>query len=1054
MLSTTYLKYQEKYVKQFGENTIVLMQIGSFYEFYSFDPSLCEDVNEKSEQKNNEWQNNDSWPTEKIGLVEEIAPLLNMAITRKDKKKPYSLNNCAMAGFPVVSYEKHRDVLSNHNYKIVRMDQKKTIKNGKEEIERFVADVYSAGTSLDANNIPVTNNIVTIYIEILKTTFNVEDYVLAIGWSCIDVTTGENTVAEFYSENNNSIVALQEIYRCIISAQPREIVIFIKYDNKFTNELTEKYEKFVWDTLKLDKFKTVNIHNANTIEVEYYKLPYQKSFLCKVFNHNLNSNILEDLALERLDYGRLTYILCLQYCYEHNGKCIEKIKIPDTSYIDSKNFLTLTHNAIEQLNILSSKTISLSSTNNYKHNRNANKIIDSLFSVVNYTKTNLGKRHLMKMLTHPITNVNILQSSYNSIDFLIKNNTQLTTLTTLLKEIPDIERYQRKLYLQVIKPHELTVLFESYEKIINIYTYIYENSTSLHYLLFDSSEFAQCYGKVVDVFKLDVLKSHKIDGQELTSFCNNEKSKDTDDKSKEDNETPENEDVVTDIYRVLYENVDSEYDVLYKKYNEQVKKLYSILETLNKGLEKTKGKLLTFENKKNRNIGFWTTPHKADVLKKKFANLTYTNHNKEVLITSTDISDTCQNVTVLAEQLQKRAYIIYIQTLNSLSQYKFYKDVAEFISKTDFLCSSSLAAIKNNYSCPTIIQSQTSFIEIVDMRHPIVEVLIPDKYVENTILLGKESDPNNCKDINKDMTKEKENKDNEANLQGYAKGLILYGQNSSGKSTFGKAVALNCILAQAGMFTAGKVTFSPYHRICTRLSGHDDVLNGLSSFVVEMKELRTILRGADCNSLIVADEIARGTESESALALTASAVNSLINSKSTFIFSTHLHSLTDLQLIKDLKNELQISHLALKYCQEEKKLIYDRRLRPGPGDSIYGLEVAHSLGLDSQFMKMAYNIRKEIVHENTLFLNFKKSNYNYTVYMDKCYVCGSVENLETHHIEEQYLADNSGFINTMHKNIPTNLCILCKKCHDGFTFAKEKIQMKKVFTSKGLDVTY
>jgi len=108
----SYLKQQEEFSEKYGEKTIVLMQIGNFYETYEYNP----DKNEESIVP---------WPTKKLGLVNEIASLLNIIVTRKDKKKKYSLMNCDMAGFPIVSYEKHRDVLLRSDYTIVRIDQKK-----------------------------------------------------------------------------------------------------------------------------------------------------------------------------------------------------------------------------------------------------------------------------------------------------------------------------------------------------------------------------------------------------------------------------------------------------------------------------------------------------------------------------------------------------------------------------------------------------------------------------------------------------------------------------------------------------------------------------------------------------------------------------------------------------------------------------------------------------------------------------------------------------------------------------------------------------------------
>ena len=173
MLTSDYLKFQEEYSDKYGEKTIVLMQIGSFYETFEYDPKR--DKSSSLEAEDIHCFKKDGIGSEinkKIGLVHEIAALLNICPTMKNNKKPYGINNCSMCGFPVVSYEKHRDLLLANNYTIVRIDQKK---NG-DNVERFVAEILSPATNIDnLQSLPLTNNIVSIYIEVMKENFHYED---------------------------------------------------------------------------------------------------------------------------------------------------------------------------------------------------------------------------------------------------------------------------------------------------------------------------------------------------------------------------------------------------------------------------------------------------------------------------------------------------------------------------------------------------------------------------------------------------------------------------------------------------------------------------------------------------------------------------------------------------------------------------------------------------------------------------------------------------------------------------------------------------------------
>lgn len=935
---TSYLKYQEEYSEKYGDKTIVLMQVGSFYESYSYDP-------EKDES-------NPAWPDKKLGHTIEAASLLNMVVTRKDKKKPYSITNCDMFGFPIVALEKHKAVLLFNNYTIVRVDQKKDDKNN---VERFVAEIVSPATQLEnISSIPVTNNIVSIFIEVLKESYTFEDYSLAVGISSIDLTTGENSIFETYSKETDNICPIQEVYRYLSSCQPRELIINLIYKSKDNiKDKVKDYEKFLISSLNLE---TSFIFFSNKVDPDFLKVDYSTKFLTKIFSPNTinNPNIIEELGLERIYYGMVSYILLLQYCYEHNPCLIEKLDKPNTSFLDSENYLILTHNAIQQLDILpNSKTV--------KHNR-SNKNIDSLFSVVNFTKTALGKRYLLKMLLNPITNTKTLNETYDMVEYIYDSSLSLP-----LKDIPDLERYQRKLYLKIIKPNEFSILFKAYISIVSIYGKLVE--TPLSKILFNPTSFNECLSLVLSKYKLDALAGCKLQDQKLESE-----------------------------EKIFYDGRDEKTDNYFSQISQLEQQIQSIVQELNSHLIKTKGKKLEHDKDKDK-IGFVTTPHKASVLSKSSVNeeicgkIQTVNMNKEVCITSDVIAQTCEQHAQLTEELSKYLYSCYMSTLHTIAEkFHFFSTINLFIAKLDYICSNAKCALENRYFRPNIVEDKSSFLEITDMRHPIVEALISNPYITNDICLRND-------------------------------GMLLYGMNSCGKSTMAKAIALNIILAQAGLFTSGQVTFSPYNKIITRLSGHDSITTGESSFIIEMKELRTILRQSDDKTLVVADELCRGTESISATSLTVSAIQFLIEKKSSFIFSSHNHALVDMEEIKDMK----ICHLSLRYDPETKTLIYDRKLKEGSGDSVYGLEVANSLGLDGNYIRKAYELRNKIIRENPLFLSTKRSKYNNKVFVDTCFLCGTreLDKLQTHHIVEQH-----NFGDDKRKNIPGNLIEICNKCHE------------------------
>jgi len=263
-----------------------------------------------------------------------------------------------------------------------------------------------------------------------------------------------------------------------------------------------------------------------------------------------------------------------------------------------------------------------------------------------------------------------------------------------------------------------------------------------------------------------------------------------------------------------------------------------------------------------------------------------------------------------------------------------------------------------------------------------------------------------------------------------------------------KSVGVNLIMAQAGMFVASdSFEYSPYDKIFTRIPGGDNLFKGQSTFVAEISELRSILKYSTNRSLIIGDEVASGTESVSAVSIVAAGIKMLSERKSSFIFATHLHEIANLETIKDLKNVF-IFHISVMFDDERKLLIYDRILKPGSGQTMYGLEVCKSLDMPGDFLHLANTIRQEYLGLSKTVIDMKKSRYSSDVFMDICCICETKAE-EVHHIKEQKLANKKGFIESYHKNDKHNLMAICEKCHDAIHAGKIKIDGYKQ-TNKGV----
>jgi DNA mismatch repair protein MutS len=399
---------------------------------------------------------------------------------------------------------------------------------------------------------------------------------------------------------------------------------------------------------------------------------------------------------------------------------------------------------------------------------------------------------------------------------------------------------------------------------------------------------------------------------------------------------------------------------------------------------------------------------------------------------------------------------IFMEQINyySIKFSDMLNELVNFIAEVDVTISNIKTAKKNNYVCPKIITTpaKENFIELIQSRHPIIEAGEENGvFVPNDIVLG---DLNLVKDDYKDNIIIKHSKPLNI-IDNHTTGVLLYGINSSGKSSLMKTIGLCVALAQSGFFVPAKsMRFSLFDALFTRISGADNIARGLSSFAVEMLELKNIFNRASAKSLILGDEISHSTETMSGLSIVASAILKLSNLKSIFMFATHLHQLPQIKEIEELRNIISL-HLSVLYDENQDKLTFNRKLAYGSGSSMYGLEFAKSLHMDKEFLSVANSIRKRITDDYDTIERLsqkKKSKYNKDLYITSCAICGAKVD-DVHHIKEQKTKDEKGFIGHINANHKYNLIPLCKVHHKAVHDGKITIN-GFVTTSKGLELHY
>ena len=303
--------------------------------------------------------------------------------------------------------------------------------------------------------------------------------------------------------------------------------------------------------------------------------------------------------------------------------------------------------------------------------------------------------------------------------------------------------------------------------------------------------------------------------------------------------------------------------------------------------------------------------------------------NAERFITP-ELKEYESKVLSASDKIVQLEYELFLNLKEVCSTYiKRIQGLADRISEIDCLVSFANLALKYNYVRPTFSTNQD--VIIIDGRHPVVENVLGTDYVVNDVI------------VNKYNT------------------LLITGPNMSGKSTYMRMLALIAIMAQIGCYVpASKAQMPIYDQIFTRIGASDDLIGGASTFMVEMQEANYALSNATKNSLILFDEIGRGTATFDGLAL-AQAIVEYVHEKigCTTLFSTHYHELVRLE---ESLSRLKNIHVSAK--DESGKIIFLHKVKDGPVDKSYGINVAALAKLPKSLIARSKDILEKLESEN------------------------------------------------------------------------------------------
>ena len=521
----------------------------------------------------------------------------------------------------------------------------------------------------------------------------------------------------------------------------------------------------------------------------------------------------------------------------------------------------------------------------------------SLLWVLDETVTAMGARALRHWIESPLLDKEEISKRQDVVEILVNNNIYRNDMIDILKTVYDMERLIAKVVAKSVNARELLSLRNSLEKLPylkNLLGNIVKETNNKY--------FYELYNS------LDVL-------EDTYTLITNAIIEDAPITIKEGGIIKGGFDKVVDEYRSA---------------STEGQNWLMELEAKEKELTGIKGKWLRVGY--NRVFGYFievTNSYKSMVPEDRYIRK-QTLAGAERYITE-ELKEIEDKILGAKDKLVELEYDIFCKIREEVAKQVIrIQSSANVISILDVLCSFATVAVNNNYVKPEIVENGE--IEIKNGRHAVVEkALKNNEFIPNDAYLNQTTD----------------------------RFLIITGPNMAGKSTYMRQVAITTYMAQIGSFVpADSAKISIVDRIFTRIGASDDLAMGQSTFMVEMQELSNILVNATKDSLIILDEIGRGTSTYDGLAIawaTVEYVADLEKLGAKTLFATHYHELIELeQTVEGVKN------YSVDVTEKGDEVIFLRKITPGGADESYGIYVAKLAGVTKSVITRAKQILKEL----------------------------------------------------------------------------------------------
>ncbi|MBM6833255.1 DNA mismatch repair protein MutS [Megamonas hypermegale] len=740
-----------------------------------------------------------------------------------------------MCGVPYHSAEPYINKLVNRGYKVAICEQIGDPK-AKGLTKREVIKIVTPGTVMSESALSGNkNNYITLIYE--------ENQQIVLAGA--DITTGECFYGIYDGEDRCQLL-LDELYRLMMP----ELLLVKPFS----------YEKQLRDFLDL------RLSNCLVNELDSV-------------SNNIDDRIIQHFdAQNRPENEMVKKAVATLLDYVHDTVKTDLSHLNRLTYLDASKSLFIDTYTLRNLEI----------TRNLRDGGKK----DTLYDVLDFTRTAMGSRLLRKWLEYPLLSKKRINARLDAVENLVNEFSARNNLREIMKDIYDFERLLTRMEIGSANARDMNAL-----------------KTSLRVLPAVKEQLA----------KLSAPLLQKIDSKIFLY-----------------------DDLVQLIDRAIVEDpgfsireggfIKDGYNAELDEYRNIARNSKRLLQQMEED-EKTKTGIKSLKIGYNKVFGYYIeVRHNSTEKVPDYYTRKQTLANAERYITP-QLKEFETKILGAQEKIVQIEYNLFTQIREVLkTKISSIQDTAHEIAILDVLVSLAQAATEYNYIRPKLVGG--GVINIKDGRHPLVErILSRDLFVPNDTCL--------------------DNAQNEI--------MIITGPNMAGKSTYMRQTALLTLMAQIGSFIpAREAEICPVDKIFTRIGASDDLVSGQSTFMVEMNEVAHILKYATKDSLVILDEIGRGTSTYDGMSIARAVIEHIrdnIGAKT--LFATHYHELTDLE------DDVHVKNYCIAVKEKGTEVTFLRRIIRGSADKSYGIHVAKLAGLPNNVIKRAEHILADLEQNDT-----------------------------------------------------------------------------------------